>query len=322
MSAATVRFADIDAAAQRISGLVRVTPTIKVGAGGEAVAPGGELILKLDCLQPSGSFKIRGASNTVASLSAAQLQRGLITASGGNHGMAVAYAASRQGAPAVIYLPTSTPARKVAQLAKLGADVVVEGAVWDDANAAALARAAAAGLSYVHPFADPRVIAGQGTAALEFLAQAPDLDVLLISIGGGGLIAGAALAAKSIRPQMRVIGIEPEGAATLFESRRAGHPVQLTSITTTAGSLAPRQSTATNFELIEAHVDDIILVTDADMKAAACWLWDELGIAAEMAAAAGIAALQRGLIKDLQGASIGVLVCGAGIDGLSPAGQD
>lgn len=322
MSAATVKFADVEAAAQRISGLVRQTPTIHVGSSRQSVADSSTLVLKLDCLQPGGSFKIRGASNTVASLSVADLQRGLITASGGNHGMAVAYAAARQGAPSVIYLPESTPDHKAAQLAKLGAEVVIEGAVWDDANAAALARAADKGLSYVHPFADPLVIAGQGTAALEFLTQAPTLDVLLISIGGGGLIAGAALAAKSIRPQMRVIGIEPEGAATLYESRRAGHPVQLASITTTAGSLAPRQSTATNFNLIEAHVDDIVLVTDADMKTASRWLWSELGIAAEMAAAAGIAALQRGLIKDIEGAAIGVLVCGAGMDGLMPAGQD
>lgn len=322
MSAVTVGFADIEAAATRIQGLVRVTPIVTVGACRQPVAPNADLILKLDCLQPSGSFKIRGASNTVASLSADALRRGLITASGGNHGMAVAYAAARQKAPAVIYLPRSTPQRKADQLATLGAEVVIEGAIWDEANAAALARATEDGLTYVHPFADPRVIAGQGTSALEFLAQAPDLDVLLISIGGGGLIAGAALAAKTLNPNIRVIGIEPEGAATLFESRRAKYPVQLPSITTAAGSLAPRQSTATNFDLIEAHVDDLVLVTDSDMQAAARWLWNELGIATEMAAAAGIAALQRGLIKDIDGASIGVLVCGAGVDGLAASTTD
>ena len=315
----SVTFADIQAAAGRIAGVARRSPVIEVGPSRAPLAGPARVFLKLDCLQPSGSFKIRGAANTVASLPAADLARGLVTASGGNHGLAVTHAAAARGAPAVIYLPTSTPAAKADKLRALGAEVVIHGPVWDAANAAALDRAEDDGLTYVHPFADPRVIAGQGTAAVEFLADVPALDVLLIAVGGGGLLAGVATAAAHLKPSLRVIGGEPVGAATPHDSMAAGRPVQLAEITTRAGSLAPRQSTSVNLNLIQAHCEGIVLVDDAAMLAAARWLWEELGIAAEMAAAAGIAALAEGRGGGLDGAQVGVLVCGAGDDGIVAA---
>ena len=304
------------AAQQRIAGRARRTPLIDAAPVKEDPAPGARLLLKLDNLQPTGSFKVRGASNTLMTLTDAQKQAGLITASGGNHGLGVAYAAAMAGCPAVIYLPTSTPQAKSEKLRSWGADVVSVGAVWDEANVAALAHAERSGMTYIHPFADPRVIHGQGTSALEILEDAPETDILLVAIGGGGLIAGVAAAAKAVKPDIAIIGIEPTGAPTHFESRRAGEVITLDRIETRAGTLAPRRSDALNFELIQTHVDDIMLVSDDAMEEAARWLWFELGIAAELSGAAAIAALMTGAVTVPEGKTVAAIVCGAGTDGI------
>lgn len=305
------------AAQPRLVGRARRTPLIDAAPMKEPPCPGARLLLKLDNLQPTGSFKVRGASNTLMTLSEARKQAGLITASGGNHGLGIAYAASMAGCPAVIYLPTSTPAAKAEKLRSWGAEVVSVGAVWDEANVAALAHAEKTGMTYIHPFADPRVIHGQGTTALEILDDAPETDILLVAIGGGGLIAGAAAAAKAMKPGIAVIGIEPTGAPTHFKSREAGEVITLEKIETRAGTLAPRRSDKLNFDLIQAHVDDIVLVSDSDMERAARWLWYELGIAAELSGAAAIAALMTGAIKAPVGSTVAAIVCGAGTDGMS-----
>lgn len=312
----TLQKQDFEAAAERIRGKVRRTPTLEAVALKDDPAPGARLLLKLENLQPTGSFKVRGATNTVMSLSAEEKKRGLITASGGNHGLGVAFGARMSSCPAVIYLPESTPAVKAKKLEALGAEVIIHGAVWDDANAAALERAEKDGLTYIHPFADPRVIAGQGTTALEMLADNPEIDTLLVAIGGGGLIAGVATAAKATKPDIKVIGIEPVGAPTHHAARAAGHLVTLDKIETQAGTLAPRSSAEINFELISKNVDDLVLVTDADMKSAAEWLWKEAGIAAELSGAAALAALRTGAVTAPADSSIGVIVCGAGTDGI------
>ena len=305
------------AAQSRIAGRARRTPLIDSAPVKENPATGARLLLKLDNLQPTGSFKVRGASNTLMTLNDAQKAAGLITASGGNHGLGVAYAAAKAGCPAVIYLPTSTPAAKAEKLKSWGAEVISIGDVWDEANVAALERAEATGMTYIHPFADPRVIHGQGTAALEILDDAPETDILLVAIGGGGLIAGAAAAAKAMKPGITVIGIEPTGAPTHFKSREAGEVITLEKIETRAGTLAPRRSDPLNFDLIQSHVDDIVLVSDADMERAAKWLWYELGIAAELSGAAAIAALMTSAIEAPEGSTVAAIVCGAGTDGLS-----
>lgn len=279
-------------------------------------APGARLILKLDNLQPTGSFKVRGASNTLMTLTDEQKRAGLITASGGNHGLGVAYAAAMAGCPAMIYLPTSTPQAKADKLRSWGAEVMSVGAVWDDANIAALEHAQRSGMTYIHPFADPRVIHGQGTSALEILEDAPETDILLVAIGGGGLIAGAAAAAKAVKPDITVIGIEPIGAPTHFESRRAGEVITLDRIETRAGTLAPRRSDTLNFELIQTHVDDIVLVSDDAMEEAARWLWFELGIAAELSGAAAVAALMTQAVTIPEAKTVAAIVCGAGTDGV------
>jgi threonine dehydratase len=315
MTGPPVSLSDIEAAARRIAGRVRRTPTI---AAAPLAAPPGpfELFLKLENLQVTGSFKPRGATNCLLQLDPALVARGVITASGGNHGLAVAYAARRAGAPAVIYLPAGTPRDKAERLAALGAEVAIEGAVWDEANRAALARAERDGLAYLHPFADPRVIAGQGTVGLEILADAPEVDHVIVAIGGGGLISGVATAVKALEASIRVSGVEPVGAPTLTRSLEAGAPVALPEIATAAGTLAPARSEAINLEIVARAVDEIVLVDDEEMRAAARWLWAELGIAAELSGAAAMAALLQGRLDVAPGARVCALVCGAGRDGL------
>ena len=276
----------------------------------------GRVFMKLECLQVTGSFKPRGALNTLRSLKPEEVRRGIITASGGNHGLGVAYAGHVAKAPATIYLPTSAPKSKAAKLEAWGAKVVVHGAVWDEANGAALEEAERRGLTYIHPFADGRVIAGQGSLGLEILEQAPELDTVLVAIGGGGLISGIALAVKAVNPKIKVIGIEPTGAPTLYESVRAKKLVELSRIDTAAGTLAPRASAAINLEIITKHVDDILLVSDEEMREATQWLWFEHGIAAELSGAASLALLLSGKYKLRPAETVCALVCGAGTDGL------
>ena len=313
----SVTLADIEAAARRLQGRIRQTPLIEM-IGATRPVTEATLLLKLENLQISGSFKIRGATNTLLGLAPVEVARGLITASGGNHGLGVAAAARAAGAPALIYLPTSTPGAKAEKLRAYGAEVVVEGAVWDDANRAALAAAAERGLTYVHPFAAPEVIAGQGTVALEILADAPELDLVVVAIGGGGLISGIATAVKARRPGCRVVGVEPEGAPTLHRSVAAGELVELAAIETAAGTLAPRRSEQINLEIIARDVDEIVLVSDDEMREAARWLWFEAGLAVELSAAAAIAALMTGRAAAKPGQQVAALVCGAGTDGLDP----
>ncbi len=314
-TAAPVDLADIEAAAARIAGRVRETPLIETVAVKTPVTER-RLLLKLENLQVTGSFKARGATNTLLSLGEEEVRRGIITASGGNHGLAVAYAGWQAKTRAVIHLSENAHPSKVEKLRGWGAEVVVEGELWDDSNRLALARAEREGLTYIHPFADPRVIAGQGTLGREILRQAPETDLLLVAIGGGGLISGVATAAKAIKPEIRVIGIEPVGAPTLKESLAAGRPVELGHVETAAATLAPRRSEQINLEIIGRNVDEIVLVSDADMRAAARWLWFELGIAAELSGAASIAALQAGVVAVPAGATVTALICGAGTDGI------
>jgi threonine dehydratase len=317
MTEPNITLADFEAAQRRIAGLVRRTPLIAAASVKSVPGYAGPLTLKLECLQVTGSFKPRGAISKLKSLDPKVAAAGVITASGGNHGLAVAYAGHVAGVRAVIFLPRNVPPAKVEKLKSWGAEVVVEGEAWDDSNRAALARAEREGLAYFHPFADPAVIAGQGTIALEILEEAPDTDTLLVAIGGGGLIAGIALAAKALKPAIRVIGIEPVGAPTLRRSVQAGSLVTLERIDTQAGTLAPRRSEQINLDIIRRDVEDIVLVTDEQMREAARWLWFEMGIAAELSGAAALAALMTGAYRPSHGERVSVVVCGAGTDGLS-----
>jgi threonine dehydratase len=310
-----VDLSSLQDAARRIAPHVRRTPLLDAGAlpGGE---PGSRLRLKLENLQVTGSFKARGATNRMLTLPPEQVARGLVTASGGNHGLGVAYAGRLAGAPVTIFLPANVPAAKAAKLARWGAKVVRVGEVWDEANQAALAAAEREGTTYMHPFADEQVIAGQGTLALEALDDEPATDLMVAAIGGGGLIAGVATAVKERRPEIRMIGVEATGAPKIHRSLRAGRVIELAAVTTAANTLAPRSSHELNFAIIRERVDDVVLVTDEEMYAAARWLWFEAGIAAELSGAAALAAILNGRISLAGVRSACAIVCGAGTAGL------
>ncbi len=305
---------DVRAAASRIAGGVRITPVIAAAPMREVVAPGAALWLKLECLQVTGSFKARGALSKLRSLPPDAIQRGLVTASGGNHGIAVAYAGMLAKVPTTIFVPTNVSPAKAAKIQAYGAKLVVGGASWAEANTDALALAAT-GPTYIHAFADPIVIAGQGTTAIELLEQLPALDMLIVAIGGGGLIAGMALAAKAIRPALRIVGVQPTGAASMHDSLAAGRLIELDRVTTRVPTLAARRTEAINFEIVRRHVDEIVLIEDDDMDDASRWLWREMNIAADPSGAAAVAALMTGRIKPRAGAKICALVCGAGAEG-------
>ncbi len=311
-----VSLEDVRAARERIKDYVRRTPLIEVKPIKQAASANGQLWLKLESMQITGSFKARGAVSKLFSLPPEQVARGIVTASGGNHGLGVAYAGWLAKVPATIYLPHNTPPVKARKLESWGAKVIFEGAVWDDANRAALAAAERENLTYFHPFADEAVIAGQGTISLEIFEDVPEIDTLLVAIGGGGLISGVSLAAKAINPKIRVIGIEPIGAPTLYQSLQAGKLIELPEIRTAANTLAPRQSADLNLEIIRQNVTEIVLVSDEEMYEAARWLWFEMGIAAELSGAAALAALLSGKIVPDQDEKVCALVCGAGTDGL------
>lgn len=316
-----IELQDFRAARRAISSHMRLTPVMKADnftdmSGFTALKTIPEMFLKLENMQVTGSFKARGAMNAALALEDDKRSVGLCTASGGNHGMGVIHAARTLGVPVKIFLPTNTPKPKVEKLRAQGVDVALIGAVWDDANRAAMDHARDSGMAYIHPFADPKVIAGQGTIALELLEQQPDLDTLVVAIGGGGLISGVATAARLLRPSIRIIGVEPTGAATLFESLKANEVVTLPSVNTAATSLAPRQSSALNVDLIGKNVDRIALVTDEEMQKAASWLWKELGLSVELSAAAGIAAIMTDRLGVSDPGRVGVIVCGTGTDGI------
>ncbi len=303
-----ITLSDIQSARQRIHGYVRHTPVIT--ARNTLTHAPETLHLKLENLQVAGSFKTRGVFNTLLQLSDAAKARGVVAASGGNHGVALAYAASRLGIPAAVFLPTSVSDDRVKRAEVWGAQVIQVGSAWDDAHAAAVAYANERNLAYVHPFDAVATIAGQGTVGLELLEDVPEMDIVLIAIGGGGLIAGMGLAIKSLKPDVRIIGIEPVGAASMKAAVDAGQVTTLPQVRTIADTLSPRAVSDLTLSLTREYVDEIVLVEDTAMIEGMRWLWRESNQLVEPAGAAVIAALQTGAV-DIAGFKHPVaLICG------------
>jgi threonine dehydratase len=307
---------DIEAAAARITPSIRRVPLIRADQCVEP-ATAADLWLKLECLQPTGSFKARGATNKLLTTPGEQLAKGIVTASGGNHGLATARAAWLAKVPATIFVPTTITAEKADKLRKWGADLRLVGRIWDESNKQALEFARDSGAVYFHPFADPAVVAGQGTIGLEILDAMPDMEVVVVAIGGGGLIAGIATAIKARKPSVRIIGVEPVGAPTLQASLAAGHVVRLPEITTKVATMAAGRTEEPIFDIVRETVEEIVLVSDEEMLAAARWLWFEFGIAADLSGAASVAALRSGKVRAKPGERVCGLVCGAGSDGIA-----
>ena len=276
---------DINAAVRRVAPVARVTPLVDV-----SIAAGHSLWLKCESLQPAGAFKIRGAYNMVAQLTADERHRGVITYSSGNHGQAMALAARELGAPAVVVMPKTAPRIKIDGARSFGAEVIFEGTTSVERRVRAEREAAARHLTMVPPFDHPWIIAGQGTAGLEILEQRPDVGTVLVPIGGGGLIAGVAAAIKLTRPQVQVIGVEPEGAAAMKLSVEAGHPVTLDKTETIADGLMPVRPGDLTFAHVRQFVDRIVTVTDLQIIDAVLWLFSNAKIVAEPSGAATVAA--------------------------------
>lgn len=296
------------AAQARIRPYVRHTPLAPLPPLTDELPP--QLRLKLENLQVVGSFKPRGVFNTLLQMPSERRARGVVTASGGNHGVAVAYAAWRLGLPATVYLPAAASADRVTRVKAWGAEVVQEGGNWNDAHNAASAFAAAVERDYIHPFDAELTLAGQGTLGLELLDDLPDMDCVLVAIGGGGLIAGMADAIKQIKPDVRVIGIEPTGAASMQAAINAGRVVELPQVTTIADTLAPRAVAERTRSLTAQLVDEIVLVSDAAMIDSMRWLWLHQNQLVEPSGAAVIAALRTGVVH-VEGFRCPVaLVCG------------
>ena len=276
---------DIKSARERVRPIARVTPLIDVSD-----LAGRPLLLKCESMQPGGAFKIRGAYNMVAQLTPEQRARGVVTYSSGNHGQAMALAARELGAPAVVVMPTTAPAIKVEGARAFGAEVIFAGTTSTDRRTRAEQEADARGLTMVPPFDHEWIIAGQGTLGLEILEQCPEVATILVPVGGGGLLAGVAAAVKQSKPAVRVIGVEPTGAAAMKASLEAGHPVTLPKTESIADGLMPVRPGDLTYAHARQFVDDVITVDDDAIVQAVLWLFTKAKVVAEPSGAATVAA--------------------------------
>jgi threonine dehydratase len=312
-----ISLADVRAAAGRIAGNVRRTPMIGATNLKVPAVEGAELMLKLELLQVTGSFKARGATNRLLSLDRAGIERGIVAASGGNHGIATARAGYMAGVPTTIFLPSNASPAKIEKLKAWGAETRIVGSAWHESNDAALALVRESGAAYFHPFADPEVVAGQGTVGLEILEQMPDVDTILVAMGGGGLISGIATAVKPLAPHVRIVGIEASGSPVLLRAIEAGTNIALDKVTTAVATMSCARTDDRIFDIVRASVDGIVLVEDDEMRGAAAWLWFEMGLAADLSGAAAIAALRQGRVPVRPGERICAIICGAGPEAVS-----
>jgi len=302
--------ADIEAARARIAPYVRRTPVLRSDVLDQAA--GAKLVFKCENLQEIGAFKARGAANAVFSLDPDAAARGVATHSSGNHGAAVARAAALRGAPAYVVMPEGVAAPKAAQVERLGGRITYCAATLEAREATAARIVAETGATMIHPYDNLQVMAGQGTCALELLEEAPNLDVVLAPIGGGGLISGVSTAAKALRPQIRVIGAEPAGADDAARSFAAGELVPLTRADTIADGLRASLSPAT-FAHIRRHVDEVVTVSEAAIVEAMRALWDELKIVVEPSSAVAYAAIRESKV-DVTGQRVGIILTGGNVD--------
>lgn len=312
--AASITLADIRAARERIAGAIYVSPCPESPALSELT--GSRIYCKLDSLQRTGSFKERGARNALLLLDDAQRQKGVIAASAGNHALALACHGRELGIPVTVVMPRFAPLIKVATCRRFGANVLLHGDNFAEAKSRADELAAAGGLTYVHGYDDPAVIAGQGTAGLEILEQVPNLDAVIVPVGGGGLIAGVSLAIKSLQPQIRVIGVEAEVMPSFTQALAAGHSVVCPAKATLADGLATTRMGVNAFALAEKHVDRVVTVSEEQIALSILRLIELEKSVVEGAAAAPLAALLSGQLPELKRKSVALLLCGGNIDPL------
>lgn len=272
-----------------------------------------QIFLKPECLQLTGSFKLRGAYYKISQLTPEEKSRGVIACSAGNHAQGVALGATRNGIKALICLPAGAPISKVEATKRFGAEVCLVQGVYDDAYAKAIELRDKHGYTFVHPFDDPLVIAGQGTIGLEILEELPDADAIVVPIGGGGLISGVAFAAKSINPKIKIYGVQADGAPSMASSLNYHRIIHLNSVNTIADGIAVKEPGVNTFDLCNRYVDDVVTVSDDEIAAAILNLIEKQKLVAEGAGAVSVAAVMAGKIP-VKGKKVVCLVSGGNID--------
>jgi threonine dehydratase len=310
-AAPAVSLPEIRAAMGRIRDSIYLSPCARSEYFSQLT--GNSVYLKLDNLQRTGAFKERGALNKLLTLTTEERSRGVIAASAGNHAQGVAYHAGRHGIRAEICMPLTTPLIKVSATKSYGAEVILHGANYDEACEEAVRRSQQFGMTFVHPFDDEVVIAGQGTMGLEILQQVPEIEAVIAPIGGGGLISGVACAIKEANPQVRVIGVQPARLPSMKVAIAEGHPVTLSPAATIADGIAVRRAGEKTLPLVQKYVDDIVTVDEEEIANAILLLLEREKTLAEGAGAAAIAALINRKTP-LSGKRVAVLVCGGNID--------
>src|SRR6202042_3689601 len=307
----SLTLADIVAARERIHGAIYYSPCPHSQM--LSALTGQQVYLKLENLQMTGSFKERGALNRIATLTPEQGARGVVAASAGNHAQGVAYHATKRGIRALIVMPLATPLVKVTATRGFGAEVVLYGANYDEACEEATRLCSAEGMTFIHPFDDAVVMAGQGTIGLELLEQIPRLEAVVVPIGGGGLIGGIACAIKESRPEIRVIGVQTSRLPSMLAAVEAHRPVTMEPATTIADGIAVRRAGDVTLPMVERYVDEIVTVDEDEIASAILVLLEREKTLAEGAGAAALAALLQKKTS-LEGAHTAVLVCGGNID--------
>lgn len=307
----SISLADVIAARERVRGAIYYSPCPHSQM--LSALTGQQIYLKLENLQMTGSFKERGALNRIAMLTPEQAARGVVAASAGNHAQGVAYHATKRGIRALIVMPLATPLVKVTATRGFGAEVVLYGANYDEACEEATRLCATEGMTFIHPFDDAVVMAGQGTIGLELLEQIPQLAAVVVPIGGGGLIGGIACAIKESRPEIRVIGVQTSRLPSMLAAREAGHPVTVEPATTIADGIAVRRAGDVTLPVVERYVDETVTVDEDEIASAILVLLEREKTLAEGAGAAALAALLQKKTS-LNGAHTAVIVGGGNID--------
>ena len=274
-----------------LSGVINKTPLIPAGE-----VNGGSVYLKAECLQKTGAFKLRGAYYKIASLTEEEKRRGVIACSAGNHAQGVAFAARDMGIHAVICIPEGAPLSKIEATRSYGAEVVLVPGVYDDAYAEAIRLRDEHNYTFIHPFDDPAIMAGQGTIGLEILDQLEDVDVIVTAIGGGGLISGIAYAVKQLKPSCKVIGVQSEGAPSMYEALHRDEIITLDKVDTIADGIKVKRAGDKTFEMCRQYVDEVVTVSESEIAESILWLLEKQKLITEGAGAVSVAAVASGKI--------------------------
>jgi len=307
----TLLLRDFLEARERIAPHIKHTPLLSSRQLSELT--GHEVRLKAEMFQRVGSYKIRGPLNKFALMSDEEKRRGVVCSSAGNHAQGVALAAKIHGIRAVVCMATNATPSKIAATREYGAEVVLHGKIWDEANEMAKELVEKEGLTYVHPFDDEQLIAGQGTLGLEIVQDWPGVDAVIVPIGGGGLISGVSMAVKAHNPKIRVIGVESSDGPAMKASVEAGH-LETIECNTIIDGLRVRRAGETNFSVVQRFVDEIVALPDKEIFEAMLWIMERCKLVVEGAAAAGVGALMQGLVKLPPGAKVAVVLSGGNLN--------